>query len=402
MGASRSRTVGTSGGRSGGPRCRAATRGLSYGHRAPGRIRSAPLLLRFPMTPVAPARAAAVRGSRIGSAAGLGLLAAIALLALGTAGCSPPGSTGPGDRGETGSSPPGTTLLPAGDTVSLPALVDRVLEAMPGRASNGYRTPEPRERELFLDVVEAAAGGDAAQADSALAALRYDARRLVGARSGDSLLVVAERIPVRRGWGTFVLRLSRPTPADVHVDHPLHDLDTPDVGLLLYRSCRCRWLFVAGAHRYANPDDASDMARSEESVFQGLWERVAGSVGVAVSVHGFAAGGHDEPISRSDVVLSNGGTDTGRGLAATDAARRLRDSMRAEEWTVGLAGDDPGYEDLAGTVNPQGQYANRTFGHGRWLQMELARPLRAARAARERVADVTAPWMRRQQADPGG
>lgn len=331
-------------------------------------------------------------------AAPVPLLASLLLLASGCGGGSPQAS----DRDPGGPATSGGAAVVPSDTVHLDSLTARVLEEAPGRDSRGYRPPDTGDRGAFLDAVQRAAGGSVEAADSALAAFRYDAAVAVEAGTGDSILVVAERVPVARGWGTYIRRLSPGAPADVHVNHPHFDLDSEWVGLRLYRQCGCRWLFVAGTHRYANPDDVSDMARSASSVFQGLWERVADSAAVAVSVHGFAADNHEDPIASSDVVLSNGGTALGEGLAATDAARRLRDSLRAAGWAVGLAGYDEGYEGLAGTVNPQGQYANRTFGHGRWVQMELARPLRAAAESRRRVAEVVGAWMRRQPADPGG
>lgn len=330
------------------------------------------------------------------------LPALVALLVpLAAVACGDGTSTGSGDDATGPPISGGTTVVP-GDTVVLDSLLARVLDASPGRDSRGYWPPAAGDRRDFLDAVQRAASGAVEAADSALGGFRYDADVAVEAGTGDSLLVVAERIPVVRGWGTFVRRLSPGAAADVHVDHPHYDLDTPWVALRLYRECRCRWLQVAGTHRYANPDDVSDMARSESSVFQGLWERVADSAAAAVSVHGFGADNHGEPIRSSHAVLSNGGTDTGEGLSATDAARALRDSMRAAGWTVGLAGADEGYEDLAGTVNPQGQHANRDFGHGRWVQLELARPLRASAESRRRVAEIVGAWMRRRGSEAGG
>ncbi len=326
------------------------------------------------------------------------VLATVATLAA--ASCGDPGPSGSGGDGAGPSGPGGVSVIPT-DTVALDTLLARLLATAPGRESRGYAPPDSAERSAFLEAVERAAGGDVDDADEALSEFRYDAGVAVEAGTGDSLLLIAERTPAVRGWGTYVRRLSPRVAGDVHVNHPRFDLDTPLVALPLYRECRCRWLLVAGTHRYANPDDASDMARSETSVFQGLWERVAADAAVAVSVHGFAAGNHDDPVGSSDVVLSNGGTSLGEGLAATDAARELRDSLRAEGWTVGLAGQDEGYEALAGTVNPQGQHANRIFGHGRWLQLELARPLRAAEESRRVVARVVGSWILRRGAVAG-
>lgn len=55
---------------------------------------------------------------------------------------------------------------------------------------------------------------------------------------------------------------------DVHVNHPRFDKNTPRVGAELYLACRCRWCFMSGTHRYANPNDESDMERATTSVFK--------------------------------------------------------------------------------------------------------------------------------------
>lgn len=370
--------------------------GLSYPRFGSGR--TAPSVARRLLPPLAPYVA---RSSRQTASFTLKCsVAALALLATLAAACGD-GSPSGSDGGPPGPPTSGGTPVITSDTLSLDALTARALDAAPGRDSGGYAPPDAADRNAFLDAVQRAVPGSVDAADSVLDSYRYDAAVAVETETGDSLLVVAERVPVARGWGTYVRRLSPDTPADVHVDHPHFDLDSERVGLRLYRECRCRWLLVAGTHRYANPGGISDMARSQSSVFQGLWERVAGSASVAVSVHGFGADNHGEPIRSADVVLSNGGTGTGEGLATTDPARVLRDSMRARGWAVGLAGADEGYEDLAGTVNPQGQYANRTYGHGRWLHLELARPLRADAESRRRVAEAVGAWMRRQEQGEG-
>jgi hypothetical protein len=141
---------------------------------------------------------------------------------------------------------------------------------------------------------------------------------------------------------------------DVHVNHPLYDLNTPGVAAGVYTGCRCRALIMAGTHRYANADDESDMARSTTSLFQALHEALAGEGGMmSISVHGFARSNHSPPTSESDAVLSNGAT-SGGDQAATATARTLRDQLRAAGFVVGLVADDSAYTELSGSVNPQG------------------------------------------------
>lgn len=106
-------------------------------------------------------------------------------------------------------------------------------------------------------------------ADSALAAYRYDAAVAVEAETGDSLLIVAERLPVARGWGTCVRRLVPGARDYVHVNHPHFDLDSEWVGLRLYRECRCRWLHL----ELARPLRADSASRRRVAEVVGAWMR---------------------------------------------------------------------------------------------------------------------------------
>jgi len=199
-----------------------------------------------------------------------------------------------------------------------------------------------------------------------------------------------KRSPVRRGWGTLLYN-PKGTAVDVHVDHPLFDVATPRVAAALYDDCRCRALLMAGTHRYANADDVSDMARSTTSLFQGLHERLGPDAAMVISVHGFARSNHVPPTSTSDAVLSNGATSSGT-LAATDAARALRDGLLAAGFVAGLVADDAGYTELTGSVNSQGKWSNDRFGHGRWIHVEIAREVRDDGVRWQEVAAELAQW----------
>lgn len=279
------------------------------------------------------------------------------------------------------------------DTVDLVSFADVLRDAMPGEGSGGYTPPQPAEVTTFLLAVDEALTGQATTADSLLAAFGYDVVYAVDGTLGDSLLFVIERTPVERGWGTYVWNTAAAvTPATVHVDHPLYDLDTPQLAAMLYVDCRCRGLYIAGTHRYADPNDISDMARSTSSVFQAMHEHLAVLDSVAVSVHGFAAGNHAPPTSESDAVLSNGATSAGV-LGWSPAALALRDTLRGRGYTVGLVAYDPAYTDLTGSPNPQGRYSNDTFGYGRWVHIELSRPVRETPESRAAMAAAITAWL---------
>jgi hypothetical protein len=263
--------------------------------------------------------------------------------------------------------PPPTRNLP--EQIVVAAFLDSITTLMPGRDSDGYRPPTATERAAMVALMERARSGDPRGADSLAWVYRYDVEPTVDATTGDTLIVVVERAPVRRGWGTLLYNLHG-VAVDVHVNHPLYDLETPRVAAALYAACRCRALLMAGTHRYANADDVSDMARSTTSVFQGLHERLGLDAVMAISIHGFAGSNHQPPTATSDAVLSNGATSSG-ALAATAGAQNLRDRLAAAGFVAGLVADDAGYTELTGSVNPQGTWSNDRFGHGRWIHAEI-------------------------------
>ena len=209
------------------------------------------------------------------------------------------------------------------------------------------------------------------------------------------LIVMVERSPIRRGWGTLLYN-PKGIEVDVHVNHPLFDINPPRVAAALFDDCRCGTLLMAGTHRYANPNDESDMARSTRSVFQGLHERLGLDAAMVISVHRFARTSRGPPTSTSDAVLSNGATSSGT-LAATPDAGALRDRLRAAGFVVGLVADDLAYVELTGSVNSQSRWSNDRYGYGRWLRVEIARAGREDGGRWEESAAALAAWAEERQ-----
>ncbi len=286
--------------------------------------------------------------------------------------------------------PPGEDrVLP--DTISLVEFMAGRLDGMPGRDSGGYVAPDADERIAMVAIFEEARGGRVARADSMAAAYGYDVEATIDATHGDTLIVILEQTPIRRGWGTYVVRRGA-APLDVHINHPLFDQNTPRVGAGLFDACRCRALLMGGTHRYANDGNEADMARSTTSVFQGIHEALATDAVMAMSVHGFARTNYDEPIASADAVLSPGGDAGGRLVEAFDAARQLRDALRDAGFVAGLVIEDDGYDQLTATSNPQGRHSNATRGPGAWIHVEVAREVRVEPTRWRPYTEVIAEW----------
>lgn len=314
-------------------------------------------------------------------------LATAAVLTLTALACSEVTSRGGGGGGQQV-----RRAIPVPDTVEVGQLLAEVREHIPPRGSERYSDPSETEKRYFVDAVRLASRGEVEAANDVVESLQYDVVRTVDAASGASLLVFLERIPVEAGWGTYVLNEDASGPVDVHLNHPLADIDTPAVAAGIFERCSCRWLFMAGAHRHAIPDHGSDVARLATSMFQRMYEEEAGPEALAVSVHGFARGNHDPPISGSDAVVSPGGPARGEIAEPAEPSRELTFRLEAAGWRVGLPGEDPGYEALAGTGNLQGQHAHRMYGRGRWVHLELARNLRSDPDDRDTVVRAVADW----------
>ena len=295
---------------------------------------------------------------------------------------------GGGGTDPNGRVPPVT--LPRVNVVST---VTTAVAAMPGSGSDGYVPPGGAARADFRDAMDLAVARNIDAADSKLDAYRYDVIAAIDIVHGDTIAIFRERTPVSRGWGTYVVRLSSATrPVDIHVNHPSSDQNTEVIGPTLYGECRCRWLLVAGTHRYTNAAGNSDMARETTSIFQTVHEHVAPTGVQAVSIHGFGRGNQDDPIASSDFVLSLGSTGAGGTTAVTPQVEDLQADLQAAGFVAGLFPKDDGYAPLGATQNPQGRHSNATFGHGRWVHIESAGEVRNDPAKWGILVDVLTEW----------
>jgi hypothetical protein len=215
--------------------------------------------------------------------------------------------------------------------------------------------------------------------------LAYGVRTVVDSVTRRTLYVFEERRKQgggwHHGWGMYVIPAGPSRPLLVEVAHPVHDVNTPQVGVQAFRDGDAAGLLVAGAHRYANTDGSSDVAHVDGTMFAEVNRALVRRGHAVLQPHGFD---EDDPGRASadsdygDVVVSAGTSPPSPAVDAVSTALR----------EVGFAVceyDGDRCADLGATQNVQGQWCREvgaTFVH-----LELARdvrddPARRALAAR--------------------
>jgi hypothetical protein len=270
----------------------------------------------------------------------------------------------PGDRSDRPS---------PGDAEGVQDLRDEVTRFASGlREDARYRPPDANERRVLTGVLDRLAGqGRDAVGGLAeeLAPLGYRVRTGADPRTGRDFVLLVNEPGTDRGWGLYVVDLSRPATIVIEVPHPVADLRTEEIGVALFGRMPGAVLAVAGTHRRA-ADGAGDVAHRKDSMFHAVTDGLASRGLPQVQLHGF----DDSSLPGVDVVLSSGATSTNPALPRV--AARLSDAgLRAcSAWRQECG-------ELEGRRNQQGIAAAKrgtTFVH-----VELSRSVRedASRAA---------------------
>jgi hypothetical protein len=259
--------------------------------------------------------------------------------------------------------------------------------AMPARDSRRYRPPSETERRAMELAFRAMRRGDATAAMAAASEVGYEVVPSTDGPTGRPLLLLRERPEEARGWGLFV-HAPGGAEATVEAPHPVNDAHTESLAVQVFRAAAASNLFVAGAHRHANPFGAADVAHQPVSVFETLHRVAVERPGVVFQPHGFESRG----ARRSwDAVVSSGRLPPD-DLAET-VARRLR--------RMGLCAvlfDGEACRVLGGTRNVQGSSTHARGG--RFLHLELAHRVRADVGMAAAVATAVAEAIEAFLADP--
>lgn len=292
------------------------------------------------------------------------------------------------------------------ETGDLAARIREIAARMPGSGSEGFVKPSAEELSRFRQLVEKAASGDVAGATAHAeeALLPYRVVRFTDTGAGSrELLLLEERTPLTKGWGTFVFDPAPFCDLVVEAPHARYDLDTENQAFTLFRRLRARAFVLTGTHRCANPERTpcdgttdvcgtsyyrvSDPAHFAAGPFEAAHEALTSlwPASVALSVHG-----HSDSACE-DVFLSSGvGADPGPLVPA------LRERLLAEAGlTVGAAGIAGSSCSLTGGTNVQGRFSNgspspctaaATAANGRFVHAEQSRRVRTDPALTEKLA----------------
>ncbi|MGW4892294.1 hypothetical protein ACWEQL_08500 [Kitasatospora sp. NPDC004240] len=332
-------------------------------------------------------------------AAGAPALLAALVLGLALAACaatpappppSPPGAAGTAAAGGDAPASSEGSGLPRPSRTDLAARVNAYTAGF--GAGSDYRVPGAAQRRAVADGVALAVEGRAERAVAELAKAGYRMTELTDTATDRRLVEIAdaaEETEAKRGWGRVYVDLSARPSWSVQVPHPVADSRTEALGVDVFRGAPGGVLVVAGAHRRADEDGASDPAHRTDTVFSAVLEALAAHGLPGIQVHGFDEGS----LPGQDAVVSTGTAAPG------PAAERVAERLGAAGWTVCRAWQEKCGR-LEGATNVGGRFA---AGLGvPWLHVELANRLRTEPDQRARVAAALAATARSWPARPAG
>ncbi|MDU0290772.1 hypothetical protein [Saccharothrix longispora] len=208
-----------------------------------------------------------------------------------------------------------------------------------------YRPPTPQQRRAFTEAFTAL-GPTPVAGDDDLRSLGFTVRRTVDEKTGRPYAVAVADADAERGWGLYVVDLSRPVRVAVQVPHPANDLRTTEIGLDLFRRVPGAVLSVAGTHRRVAAG-AGDAAHRTDSLFHAAAERHSRDRVPQVQLHGF----DDDSLPSADLVLSPGAAREDPSI--TRVADELEGLLRVCRAWARDCGDLEGRRNRQGVVAAQ-------------------------------------------------
>lgn len=251
--------------------------------------------------------------------------------------------------------------------------INQIVDDMPRSGSNAYVQASATESTQFEQVFDFIANEEYNKIQLLLNQFDYQFIRFIHeSTQNDTVYVIRERIPIKRGWGTYIWR-SESADRNVHIQvpHPIFDNNTPVVGIRGFLANNMQYFSMAGTHRYANGEaDAnppSDMARNSNSIFQMAHRRWSDAQ--ALQLHGF---NDSNPIYENypEIIISNG-TVNPQPILYLMRDRFLNRSYTADVYDTQTRSQ---LSLLGATQNPQGQWS--ASNDHVFIHVELARYLR--------------------------
>ena len=244
----------------------------------------------------------------------------------------------------------------------------------------------PTDAELrdWDDILTALRSDSVVRCRELLLKYNYTLSEISDPVTGSDYLVVQENYPLQRGWGTYLYNLNRKKRLFVHVQYPVTEFNTLQIGADLFRRLDGEMLFISGPQKSAVDKWDRKAGRLRKSVFTRWHELVTDLVHLTVSVRAIPGKVSNPP----DVVVSNGRTaDEQWGISQISLT--LRDSLRSSGFHSVLAMFDSGYAALAGVSSREGIFSNDSVGFGHWLGICISPAVRANPALARRMVLAT-------------
>lgn len=195
---------------------------------------------------------------------------------------------------------------------------------------------------------------------------------VAAAADGQRFLVLREPDGVRRGSGIYAFRRGKTrAPLIIEAPHTLFDTWTDVMSRECFIGSSAFALFQNTVERYTLPNQASDLAHTETSLFHAAHRAACAALaGVRmIQLHGFS--GHSDVPSGVDFIVSDGGRTPPPSEAQRRVCAVLESGYGAD--AVGVYGEEVFV--LGGTTNLQGVYLNRQ-GRGSYIHLECSKRIR--------------------------
>lgn len=280
-----------------------------------------------------------------------------------------------------------TILISGYDTLGfVQELVARIFLDIPDSVTNAFVPPTNSELNSFKTIVENVMNGNFTAARDSLKRHGYLSYRFIqkNQNSSDTLIVIREKWPVSKGWGTYIFNPTGRDSLMLESPHPIWDSNSWRVAISAFEKLKASWFIIAGTHRYANKYSlVNDSIPSDVAHYPHTWFHVAHkTIGAArvLQIHGFAKTGSKSGYP--DVVLSNGSTSPHASLTT------VKNKLVDQGFTVGIyqSGDPDNVGLLAATQNEQGDWSrpnNKEFIH-----IESDTPLRSSLINRDKMTNA--------------
>lgn len=278
---------------------------------------------------------------------------------------------------------------------SITAFVDSLITAIPDAVpSDLYQVPNSAQSSLWSSIVADMLTGAHGSAQTDAATIDYDIVLFTDTTNSRTYSILRKRTSGANYWGTVIID---PSPLRsrlfIQAPHPLHDANTGNQAIVVFKNTGARAFILAGTHRCnstalsscdgttsvcggSNQFRKSDQAHNDDGPFQIATERFRHSVPntVVVQLHGFV-----KDPGYPDLILGNGTQST----PAADWLTAFKNELTALDGTLQfkLAHIDTEWTTLTGTTNTQGRLINNSpdpcgtaaeIPNGRFLHIEQA------------------------------